>query len=65
MNDDKPSAKFWLGNAVLALALLLLLFMGQLWQAMGVGAMVLWGLVVAVGVYLLMNDKDGPSNLPG
>jgi hypothetical protein len=64
MNDDKPTTKFWLGNGILALALLLLLFMGQLWEAMGIGAMVLWGLVVAVGVYLLMNDKDGPSNLP-
>ena len=65
MNDDKPTVKFWLGNAVLAVALLLLLFMGQLWEAMGVGAMVLWGLVVAAGVYLMMSDKSEPPTFPG
>ncbi|MEN8169182.1 MAG: hypothetical protein ABFS08_03080 [Pseudomonadota bacterium] len=65
MNDDKPTTKFWIGNGVLALALLLLLFMGQLWEVLGAGAMVLWGAVVAVGVYLLMNDKGGPSGLSG
>lgn len=65
MNDDKPTTKFWLGNGVLALALLLLLYMGKLWALMGAGAMVLWVLLVAVGVYLLMSDKGGPSNSPG
>lgn len=67
MNDDNqaPTPKFWMGNAILAVALLMLLFIGKLWESMGVGAMVLWVLVVALGVYLLMNDKDGPSDTPG
>jgi hypothetical protein len=65
MNESKPTMQFWLGNGILALALLLLLFMGQLWEVMGVGAMVLWGLVVAAGVYLLMNDKNEPPSFPG
>jgi hypothetical protein len=65
MNESKPSGQFWLGNAVLALAFLLLLFMGQLWAVMGIGAMVLWGLLVAAGVYLLMQDKSEPPTFPG
>jgi hypothetical protein len=65
MKDDTPTTKFWLGNGILAVALLLLLFMGKLWLLMGVGAMVLWTALVAVGVYLLMSDKGGPSNMPG
>lgn len=65
MSDSKPGSKFWLGNGVLALAMLMLLNMGQLWEAMGVGAMVLWGLLVAAGVYLLMQDKSEPPNFPG
>ena len=65
MNDDKPTTKFWLGNGVMALAMLMLLFMGQLWASMGVMAMVLWAVVVGVGVYLLMADKNEPPNFPG
>ena len=58
MNDNKPNNKFWLGNGIMALAMLLLLFMGKLWEVMGVGAMVLWGGLVVAGVYLLMTDKQ-------
>ena len=65
MNDEKPSTKFWLGNGVLAIALLMLLVMGRLWEVMGIGAMVLWVLLVIVGVYLLMNDKSEPPTFPG
>ncbi len=57
MNDDKPTTKFWLGNGIMAVAMLLLLFMGRLWEVMGAGAMVLWGVLVAAGVTLLMSDK--------
>jgi hypothetical protein len=64
MNDEKPGTKFWLGNGVLALAMLLLLYMGELWEMMGVGAMVVWGLLVAAGVYLLMSEKSEPPNFP-
>ncbi len=63
MNQENPTPRFWLGNAVLAVALLLLLFMGKLWEVMGVGAMVLWTVLVIVGVYLLMSDKGGGSSM--
>lgn len=60
-DNEKPSTQFWLGNGIMALALLMLLNIGPLWEALGIGAMVLWVLVVAVGLYLLMSDKGGPS----
>jgi hypothetical protein len=65
MDKEKPSAQFWLGNGVLAVALLMLLAMGRLWEVMGSGAMVLWVVVVAIGVYLLASDKGGPGATPG
>lgn len=65
MNDSKQSMNFLLGNAILAVALVVVLFMGSLWEVMGRGAMVLWvGLIVA-GVYLLMKDKDASPKNPG
>lgn len=65
MNDPKHSMNFWLGNGILAVALLLVLFMGSLWEVMGRGAMVLWVILVAVGVYFLMKDKDDSPGTPG
>ena len=59
MNNDEMTPRFWLGNGILAVALILLLFMGKLWEVMGVGAMVLWTAMVIAGVYLLMTDKKG------
>lgn len=61
MNEPEYSKTFWLGNAILAVALLVLLFMGRLWEVMGVGAMVLWTALVVAGVYLLMKGKGGTS----
>lgn len=57
MNEQGHSKNFWLGNAILAVALLVLLFMGSLWEIMGVVAMVLWTALVVTGVFLLMSDK--------
>lgn len=57
MNEQEHSKNFWLGNAILAVALLVLLFMGSLWEIMGIAAMVLWTALVVAGVYLLMSDK--------
>jgi purine-cytosine permease-like protein len=57
MNEPKHSTNFWLGNAILAVAMAVVLFMGSLWETMGRGAMVLWVALVVVGVYLLMKDK--------
>ena len=59
MNDDK-SAAFWLGNGILAVALLMLLYMNTLWEMLGGVAMLLWIGVVAVGVYFLMQKGDRP-----
>ncbi len=64
MSDEKQSLHFWLGNAILAIALLLVLFMGSLWELLGRGAMVLWIVLVIAGVYLLMKDKTGPNSTP-
>ena len=64
MNKSKQSMNFWLGNGILAVALLLVLFMGRLWEVMGRGAMVLWIVLVVAGVYFLMKDKDEPPKTP-
>ncbi len=47
---------FVLGNAILAIALVLLLFMGRAWEIMGPAAMVLWVALAATGIALLMKD---------
>ena len=64
MNESKQSLNFWLGNGILAVALVLVLFMGSLWKVMGRGAMVLGVVLVVAGVYLLMKDKDEPPSSP-
>lgn len=64
MNDSQRTRKFWLGNAVLAIALLVLLKLDALSQVMGFGAMILWVILVAVGAWLLMSGKSGPDS-PG
>lgn len=62
MNDDKQGTNFWLGNAFLAMALLMLLYMGYLWELMGVFAMVIWIVIAATGAYLLTTGKgNGPT----
>jgi len=58
LNTGKRNRKFWIGNAVLALAMLMLLFMGRLSDALGIWAAVLWMGVAAVGMTLLMSDKS-------
>jgi len=56
--SEQPSGTFWLGNAILAVAMILLLFMGNAWESMGVGAMVVWIGMVALGVYLIMQKNE-------
>ena len=58
MNDDGKSGAFWLGNLILAAALLMLLYMNTLWEMMGGFAMILWIGIVAVGVYFLMEKSN-------
>ncbi|HEY0635648.1 MAG TPA: hypothetical protein VGE00_09705 [Gammaproteobacteria bacterium] len=62
MNDSSRSPRFWYGNAILAIALLLLLKLDTVSQYLGFGAMVLWLALVVTGVWLLMRDKDKPGN---
>lgn len=57
MDGPGNSNNFLIGNAILAVALMLLLFMGSAWEAMGIGAMVLWIGLVITGVTFLMKDN--------
>ena len=59
MDDPGHGRNFWIGNALLGLALVILFFLGHLWESLGVWAMGLWMLLAAAGIYLLMTDKDG------
>lgn len=56
MEPPKQPPYFWLGNGLLALALLLLLFMDPLSQMLGVGAVALWMIVAAAGMYFIMKN---------
>lgn len=63
MNTGKRSRNFWIGNGVLAVAMLTLLFMGPLSNALGIWAVVLWMVLAAVGMALVMSDKtDEPPS---
>jgi hypothetical protein len=65
MNESKHGTRFWAGNAVLVVALLVMLLMGTLSQYLGVGAMVLWMALAALGFYLIYSDKGPPDDSPG
>ncbi|NWG39488.1 MAG: hypothetical protein HXY27_05935 [Hydrogenophilaceae bacterium] len=54
---NKHGTRFWAGNAVLVIALLVMLFMGTLSQFLGMGAMFLWMALAALGFYLIYTDK--------
>jgi hypothetical protein len=64
LNTGKRNRNFWIGNTVLALAMLLLLFMGPLSDALGIWAAVLWMVLAAVGMTLLMSDKSDEPPSP-
>ena len=64
MQDDKHGPNFWLGNALLALALVMIFFLSALWQYLGVWAMGLWMGMAGAGMYFLMKDKGPSSNMP-
>lgn len=59
MSDENLSNTFWLGNAILAVAMVFLLFFGSAWESMGMAAMVVWIGMVVLGVYLIMQKKGG------
>lgn len=64
MNDPQHTSSFWLGNALLGLSLVMLIFLSSLWEALGVWAMALWMGLAAAGMYLVTKDKGPSSNLP-
>jgi hypothetical protein len=64
LKTGKHQRNFWIGNAVLALAMLLLLFMGPLSDALGIWAAVLWMVLAAVGMTLLLSDKSDEPPAP-
>lgn len=64
MNTGKRSHNFWIGNAVLALAMLMLFFMGPLSDALGIWAAILWMGVAAAGMALVMSDKTDEPPAP-
>lgn len=64
MNDPQHTPNFWIGNALLGLSLVMLIFLGSLWEALGVWAMVLWMALAGIGMYLVTKDKGPSSNMP-
>jgi len=58
LNSGKHNRNFWLGNAILAVAMLTLIFMGQLSNVLGIWAPVIWMVLAAVGVTVLMSGKS-------
>ncbi|MFN3752121.1 MAG: hypothetical protein ACK4SR_12205 [Thiobacillus sp.] len=57
MTPGKHSRNFWIGNGILAVAMLVLFFMGPLSEALGIWAAVLWMGLAAVGMALVVSDK--------
>jgi hypothetical protein len=64
MNPAPRSRNFWIGNGILALAMLTLLFMGPLSDRFGIWAAVLWMVLAAIGMALVMSDKRGEPPAP-
>ncbi len=64
--DDGPRTSFILGNVILALAAVMLLFFGTLWEQFGIWALFLWMLMAVLGVYFISQDSGsqppGPPN---
>ena len=56
--------RFWAGNVVLVIALLVLFNMGALSERFGMGAVVLWMALVAIGFYLILSGKEPPGSMP-
>jgi len=61
LNNPPTRIKFMIGNILLALALITLLFMGSLSDYLGVWAMGLWMGLAGVGIYFIMTDKGDPA----
>lgn len=51
--QEKHGPEFWIGNALLGLSLIMLIFLGALWEALGVWAMMLWMILAGRLVHIL------------
>ncbi|WP_245800290.1 hypothetical protein [Thiomonas intermedia] len=58
--EPKHGPRFWLGNGLLALAAVFLLFLDQAAQWLGTGAVAIWMGLVAIGVYFIVRDGGRP-----
>lgn len=58
---DNNRRNFWLGNGLLAVALVLMLFISQLWPVLGVWSMVLWMIMAGAGMYFITRDRGDPG----
>lgn len=65
MNEPPRGPHFWIGNLLLGLALLLMMFLSEIWARLGPVAMVLWMVLTGAGIYLITRDKGPPgANMP-
>lgn len=64
MNNTPHPTSFWIGNGLLGLSLAMLIFLGSLWESLGVWAMVLWMALAGFGMYFVTKDKGPGSNMP-
>jgi hypothetical protein len=64
MNEPQRTSHFWIGNALLGISLLMLIFLGSLWESLGIWAMVLWMGLAGTGMYLITKDKGPSNNMP-
>lgn len=64
MNGAKHGPRFWAGNLLLAISLVLLFFMGSIWPLLGNWTMGLWMILAGVGMYLVTSEKGPSSHLP-
>ncbi len=63
MQEPEHGPNFVVGNVILGVCLVMLFYMGDLWQYLGAGALVLWAILAGVGIYFIMKEKRNP-NLP-
>jgi hypothetical protein len=63
MQDNKQKRGFIAGNILLGGALIMLMFIDQLWAAWGGWALGAWMVLAGLGMYLVMSDKR-VSTLP-
>jgi hypothetical protein len=60
MQEPERGPNFVIGNIILGVCVVMLLFIESLWQYLGMGALVLWMLLAAAGMYLILTEKRNP-----